>query len=250
MPLTRSSPARSNVTCCVGSTRVQRRPRRSDHGTRTSPIRHTAAQVGHDQPPHVALPAPRHQVVVPGVSGPTGKLTQLPPSLPQARLGQYRQERPVEPLHRGVRRFVRIPAEEHRKVNLPTFDLTVVDQPHPGLGESGDGGRLPAGRAERGAARGSSWFSTKRTRRADSRGRPEGAGEPPAARPAPAGRRAACRSSSRSPAAAAPTPGPSTPRPRRRSRSRCRTSAIRVGQYSAAGSGPTASPQVRANTSS
>src|SRR3954447_19907830 len=67
--------------------------------------RHAVAQVGHDQPPRLAFPAPRDQVVVSGVSGPAGKLTQLPPSPLQARLGQHRQERLVEPLDDRVRRF-------------------------------------------------------------------------------------------------------------------------------------------------
>ena len=70
-------------------------------------------------------------------------------------------------------------------------------------------------------------------------------------RPAPTGRRAACRSSSRSPAAAGPTPGPSTPPrrtgtpgspgvPRRSSRS----------STSPPAGGPTRSPHVAVTTSS
>ena len=178
------------------------------------PGRHTVAQVDHDQPPHVALPAPRDQVVVSGVSGPTGKLTQLPLSPPQARLGQHGQERPVEPLDRRVRRFVRIPAEEHRKVNRPSFDLAVVDQPHPGLGESGDGGRLPARRAER--LRGPRFvvvLDEPHQAALIAEVRLKVPSEPPRPLRAPAGRRDVCRSSSRSPAVAAPTPGPSRPRP-------------------------------------
>ena len=193
------------------------------------PGRHAVAQVDHDQPPHVALPAPRDQVVVSGVSGPAG--TQLPPSAPQARLGQHRRAsgRTARP---PVRRFLRIAAEEHRKVNRPSFDLTVVDQPHPGWVRAVTAAACQ--RDGRTRARPEVRRGSRRTApgRADSRGPPEGASEPPPPLPHQPVVETLVVAVVEALLLQLPLQVPVGLGHEDKARRACRTSAIRVGQYS------------------
>ena len=136
-------------------------------------------------------------------------------------------------------------------MNRPSFDLAVVDQPHPGLGERGDGGRLPARRAER----------ERGPRLVVVLDEPHQAALIAEVRlkvPANLRRRSVHQPVVETLVVAVvealllqlPLQVPVGLGDEDEARPRSAVpSAITVGQYSAAGSGPTASPQVRANTS-
>ena len=99
------------------------------------------------------------------VVGPARALAQPPVALAQAGVGHRAQQPLVERAQVAVRRLVGPAAEEHRDRVRRPVELAVVVEAR-ALQRRHDDRRRPRLRGPKvAAARGSSWFSTKRTRR-------------------------------------------------------------------------------------
>ena len=220
IPSRRSSPARSKRCPSAASSRRHVAPRRSSHGSETWPYGRLVAEVDdHELAREVAPPAPADELPPRLVAVPASPPGACPRAHADHVVSQEREQQLVERPELVVDRLVGPSAEKDGQVHLPALELALVDEPRPRLAQRRDGGRAGLGRGE--GRRGPGLVvvldeADEPPLVVEVRGEvPEHARRLPRAR---GGRRAACRSSSRSPAAGASTPDPSTPPRRTRSR--------------------------------